>query len=360
MKLFLVRNPWRATASLAVAVLTLGALGAAFAPAAAAVALTGAGATFPYPIYSKWFDAYNQKTGTQINYQSIGSGGGIQQVKAGTVDFGASDAPLSNAQLKDMPRRIIQFPTVAGAEALAYNLPGFSGQLKLTPEVLAAIYMGKITTWNDKRLQAINAGVDLPSAPILPVHRADGSGTTFIFTSYLSAVSSEWKELAGAATSVSWPAGIGGKGNEGVAGLVRQTPGAIGYVELAYAKQNSLPMALLRNKAGHFMEPSLEATTAAAKGALAGLAKDVRTPIVNSAAPDAYPIAGFTFLLIYQDQKDSGKAKAIADFLQWAMSDGQSMVADLDYARLPESVAKVNQANLRLLTSAGKPVAATP
>jgi phosphate transport system substrate-binding protein len=349
---------WRWAALMAVAAVALGAPGAGLAPRAAAVELTGAGATFPYPIYSKWFDVYNQKTGTQINYQSIGSGGGIQQVKAGTVDFGASDAPLSNAQLKDMPRRVLHFPTVAGAVAIVYNLPGFQGQLKLTPELLTAIYMGKITTWNDPKLAAGNPGVTLPAAPIMPVHRSDGSGTTYIFVSYLSAVSTEWKELVGAATSVSWPAGIGGKGNEGVAGLVRQTPGAIGYVELAYAKQNSLSMAQLKNKAGHFVEPSLAATTAAAMGAAPDLAKDVRTPIVNSSAPDAYPIAGLTFLIVYQDQKDAAKGKAIADFISWAMSDGQGMAEGLAYARLPEAVVKVNEANLHRLTVAGKPMGA--
>ena len=200
--------------------------------------LTGAGATFPYPIYSKWFDVYRQKTGVQINYQSIGSGAGIQQVKAGTVDFGASDAALSNDRLREMPRQVVHFPTVAGAVALAYNLPGLAKPLQLTPELVAGIYLGKITNWNDKRIAAANPGVSLPAAPILAVHRSDGSGTTNIFTSYLAAVSVEWTEVVGANTSVSWPSGVGGKGNDGVAGLVRQTPGAIGYVELAYAKQN--------------------------------------------------------------------------------------------------------------------------
>jgi phosphate transport system substrate-binding protein len=351
-------HPLRAAASFAV-LLLLGALAVGTlipATPAAASELTGAGATFPYPIYSKWFDLYNKNTGVQINYQSIGSGAGIQQVKAGTVDFGATDAPLSNAQIKGMPRRILHFPTVGGAVALAYNLPGLSGTLKLTPELLVAIYMGKITTWNDKRIAAANPGVTLPAAPILAVHRSDGSGTTYLFVSYLSAVSSEWKELVGVATSVSWPSGIGGKGNEGVAGLVRQTPGAIGYVELAYAVQNNLPVAPLRNKAGKFVEPSLAATTAAAMGAAAQLAADVRTPIVNSPAPDAYPICGLTFLLVYQDQKDPGKAKAIADFIGWAMGEGQGVAEGMGYARLPESVVKVNQASLKKLTASGKPV----
>ncbi len=289
------RHPARGAARI---LLATAALGAVLAAGAAAQSLTGAGATFPYPIYAKWFDAYRQKTGVTINYQSIGSGAGIEQVRAGTVDFGASDAPLSNERLRELPRPVVHFPTVAGAVVLAYDLPGLSGQLRLTPEVLAGIYMGKITAWNDKRIAAANPGLRLPTGPILPVHRADGSGTTNIFTTYLSAVSTEWKELVGANTSVSWPTGVGGKGNEGVAGLVRQTPGAIGYVELAYAKQNRLPVALLRNRAGRFPEPSLASTTAAATGAAALLAKDVRTPIVNSPDPDAWPIAGLTVLLV--------------------------------------------------------------
>jgi phosphate transport system substrate-binding protein len=352
-------SPLRATASFA-AVLSLGALAAGTlipATPAAAVELTGAGATFPYPIYSKWFDLYHKSTQVQINYQSIGSGAGIQQVKAGTVDFGASDAPLSNAQLKDMPRKVLHFPAVGGAVALAYNLPGFTASLKLTPELVTAIYMGKITAWNDKRIAAANPGVALPAAPILAVHRSDGSGTTYIFVSYLAAVSSEWKELVGVATSVSWPSGIGGKGNEGVAGLVRQTPGAIGYVELAYAVQNKLPVAHVRNKAGKFVEPSLAATTAAASGAAAQLAADVRTPIVNSPAPDAYPICGLTFLLVTQDQKDAAKGQALAEFIGWALGEGQGVAEGMGYARLPEAVVKVNQANLRKLTAGGKPLA---
>ena len=320
--------------------------------------LTGAGATFPYPLYSKWFDMYHAKTGVQINYQSIGSGGGIQQVKAGTVDFGATDAPLNNQKLKEMPRPVLHFPTVAGAVAVAYNLPGVTQQLKLSPENLVGIYMGKITTWNDKRIAADNAGVELPASPIQPVHRSDGSGTTYIFVSYLSDVSREWKELVGVNTSVSWPAGIGGKGNEGVAGLVRQTPGTIGYVELAYAKQNNFTVFQLKNKAGNFVTPSLGATTAAASGAAASLGKDVRNPIVNSPAPDAYPIAGLTYLLVYQDQKDTAKAKALANFIEWCMTEGQAAAEGLDYAPLPPEVVQVNRTNLTRLTAQGRPVVA--
>jgi phosphate transport system substrate-binding protein len=327
------------------------------APAALAQNLTGAGATFPYPLYSKWFDVYRTKTGIAINYQSIGSGAGIQQVRAQTVDFGASDAPLSNAALKDMPRRVVHFPTVAGAVVLAYNLPGLPRPLRLTPEIVAGIYFGRITLWNDARIAAANPGVALPAAPILPVHRSDGSGTTNIYTTYLAAVSSEWKELVGAGTAVSWPVGVGGKGNDGVAGLVRQTPGAIGYVELAYARQNKLTTALLRNRAGQFVEPTLASTTAAVRAAAAALAKDVRTPIVNAAAPDAWPISGLTFLLVYQEQKDPAKAHALASFIEWAMHDGQAMAEGLLYAPLPEAIVQVNEATLRTLTTGGKPMA---
>ena len=343
----------------AVAAIALTTLGAGVALAESSVTLTGAGATFPYPIYSKWFDMYHQATGVKINYQSIGSGGGIQQVKVGTVDFGASDAALSNARLKEMPREVLHFPTVAGAVVMAYNLPDVEGAINLTPEVISGIYLGKVTMWNDKSIAAANPGVALPVSPILPVHRSDGSGTTNIFTTYLSAVSRSWKELVGANTSVSWPVGIGGKGNDGVAGLVRQTPGSIGYVELAYAKQNNFTVAHVRNSSGKFIEPTLASTTAAAQGAASMLAKDVRTPIVNSPAPDAYPISGLTFLLIYRDQKDPAKAKALAEFIRWAISDGQDVAGSLDYARLPQEVVKVNQQSLMLLRVGGKPILAS-
>ena len=278
---------------------------------------------------------------------------GIQQVRAGTVDFGASDAALNNDQLRTMPRKVVHIPTVAGALAIAYNLQG-SRSIKLTPEILTAIYLGKITTWNDRRIAAANPGVTLPSAPLLPVHRSDGSGTTNIFTTYLSLVSTEWKELVGAGTSVSWPAGVGGKGNDGVAGVISQTPGAIGYVELAYAKQNTLAVASIRNKAGQFVAPTLASTTAAVEASAKQLARDVRTPIANASAPAAYPIAGLTFLIVYQDYKDTAKGRALADFINWAIHDGQSMAEALEYARLPEAVVKVDETVLRTLTGGGK------
>jgi phosphate transport system substrate-binding protein len=351
----IIRNHRTAAAAILVGIALLTSLGGI---ATAATSLTGAGATFPYPIYSKWFDTYHEKTGIEINYQSIGSGGGIQQIKAGTVDFGASDAALSDARLKEMPRRILHFPTVGGAVVMAYNLPSVRQPLHLTSQIISGIYMGKITTWNDKMIAAANPGVALPGAPILPVHRSDGSGTTSIFTTYLSAVDGAWKEMVGANTSVSWPAGIGGKGNEGVSGLVRQTQGAIGYVELAYAKQNKLPVAHIKNRSGAFIEPTIASTTAAAEGAAAMLAKDVRFPIVNSPAPGAYPICGLTFLLVYQDQKDADKAQALAGFIQWAIHEGQSVAPTLDYAPLPDAVVKVDEANLRKLTIGGKPLLA--
>jgi len=344
------RTLWALTALALVATLAGTAL--------AEVNLTGAGATFPYPLYSKWFDVYQKETGIKINYQSIGSGGGIQQVKAGTVDFGASDAPLSNQRLKEMPRPVLHFPTAAGAVVLAYNVDGLSQPLNLTSDIIAGIYLGKITQWNDKAIAAVNPGVALPPSPILAVHRSDGSGTTNIFATYLSVVSRSWKELVGANTSVSWPVGIGGKGNEGVAGLVRQTPGSIGYVELAYAKQNRLAYAHVRNAAGKFIEPTLASTTAAAVGAAAALAKDVRTPIANSSNPDAYPIAGMTFLLVYKDQRDAEKGKALADFIRWANSKGQEINETLEYARLPEPVVRVNEATLMQLRVGGRPIAA--
>ena len=320
--------------------LALAFLAASVVPAAGAQSLTGAGATFPYPIYSKWFDVYKQKTGVEINYQSIGSGAGIQQVKAGTVDFGASDAALSNERLKEMPRKVLHFPTVAGVVALAYNLPGLKAPLQLSPEAIAGVFMGKVTSWNDKLIAAANPGVALPAVPVLAVHRSDGSGTTNIFTTYLSAVNGQWKEMIGANTSVSWPAGVGGKGNEGVAGLIRQTPGAIGYVELAYAKQNRLPVAAVKNRAGKFVAPSLASTTAAVAAAAPALARDVRAPIVNGATPDAYPIAGLTFLLVYQQPKDAERSKEALAFFKWALEEGQSDARSLDYIPLPSSLGK--------------------
>lgn len=322
----------------------------------ATAAITGAGATFPYPIYSKWFDAYEKSTGVRINYQSIGSGAGIQQLKAKTVDFGASDAPLSDEEIKSMPAPVIHIPTVAGAVVLTYNIPGLSKALKLTPDVIAGIFLGKIKSWDDAAIAAANPGAKLPKQAIFVAHRSDGSGTSYIFTNYLAAVSGEWKSTVGAGKSVKWPAGIGGKGNEGVSGIVKQTPGTIGYVELAYAAQNKLPYASVRNLAGQFVEPSVESTTAAAAGATDSLKKDIRSLIVNSPVKTAYPIAGFTYILLYKDQSNPAEAKDLAGFLQWAIHDGQSMAKPLLYAPLPSTVVSINEATLKSVTANGKPV----
>jgi phosphate transport system substrate-binding protein len=345
---------WAAAAALVFALLTP----ISCSNSGSKVTLTGAGATFPYPLYSKWFDAYKKKTGVTINYQSIGSGGGIQQVKAGTVDFGASDAPVPDSTLAQMPHPVIHIPTVGGAIALAYNLPEVTQPLKLTSDAIVGIYMGTLKTWNDPLIAGANPGVTLPAKPVLAVHRSDGSGTTNIFTTYLSAVSPDkWFSKVGKGTSVSWPAGVGGKGNDGVAGNIRQTPGSIGYVELAYATQNQLSIAQVRNANGTFITPSVASTTAAIAAAGPGLATDPRTPIVNSPSPDAYPIAGLTYLLVYQDMPDAAKAKALADFLNWAMTEGEAMAEPLGYAKLPPDLVKRNQETLAKLTSGGKQLA---
>jgi phosphate transport system substrate-binding protein len=327
-------------------------------PGARAVSLNGAGATFPYPLYSKWFSEYHTANlQVQISYQSIGSGGGIQALKTRTVDFGASDAPLSDEEAKAMPAEVVHLPTVAGAVAVVYNLPGVKA-LRLEGATLAGIYLGEITRWNDSKLAALNPGAKLPDLPITVAHRSDGSGTTYLFTSYLAAVSPEWGKRAGAGKSVSWPTGVGGKGNEGVAGAVKQMPGTIGYVELAYAEQNKLATAELRNAAGAFVAPSVESTTAAAAGAVEKMKLDVRVSIINSPAAGAYPISGFTYLLVYRDQPGETKGKALAEFLQWAMEEGQQYAAPLDYAPLPAGAVAINQEAIRSLTFQGKSLVA--
>jgi phosphate transport system substrate-binding protein len=303
-------------------------------PAAAADMINGAGATFPYPIYSKWFDSYAAGGGAKINYQSIGSGGGIRQITERTVDFGASDGPMTEEQLMKTDAPIVHVPTVLGAVVPVYNLKGVE-TLNLTGETLAAIYLGKITRWNDPALAAINAGTALPDAPITVVRRSDGSGTTYCFTDYLAAVSKDWKTKPGKGTAVSWPVGIGGKGNEGVAGLVKLTPNSIGYVELIYAKQNGIAHAAMRNKAGKFVKGSVESVTAAA--ASAKMPKDYRVSIVDAPGEKSYPISTFTWLLVYQ-QNPPAKAEALKSFLRWMLKEGQGMAAPLGYAPLPDSV----------------------
>jgi phosphate transport system substrate-binding protein len=306
------------------------------ATASAQLMINGAGATFPYPIYSKWFDEYAKvDPSVRFNYQSIGSGGGIKQILAQTVDFGATDGPMSDENLGKAQGKILHIPTVAGAVVLTYNLPG-NPALKLDADTIAGIFLGQIKKWNDPKLTALNSGAKLPDQDIVVVHRSDGSGTTFIFTDYLSKVSGEWKQKVGNNTSVNWPAGIGGKGNEGVSGQVRQTPGAIGYVELIYAIQNKMPYAEVKNSAGQFVKPTAESVTAAL--AAADIPDDFRFSMTNASGKEAYPIAGATWLLVYEQQKDAAKGKKLVAFLKWAMEDGEKMARELDYAPLPESV----------------------
>ncbi len=299
--------------------------------------INGAGATFPYPIYSKWFDVYTTvNPDVQFNYQSIGSGGGIKQITAKTVDFGASDGPMTDQQMADAPGRIFHIPTVMGAVVVVYNLPGVTKGLQLTPDVLADIYLGKITKWNDARITSANPGMTIPDTAIVVARRSDGSGTTFIFVDYLCSISNDWKVGVGKGTSVNWPVGLGGKGNEGVAGIVKQTPGALGYIELSYAVKNNLSYAFIQNKSGKFVEPSIETTSKAAEGVT--IPSDFRVSLVNSANAEAYPIAGFTWLLIYKSPDDAEKGKAIVDFIKWAVHDGQKYASDLLYAPLPQEV----------------------
>ncbi len=312
-------------------------LGLAGVASADSVLVNGAGATFPYPIYSKWFDEYHQQhPETTFNYQSIGSGGGIKQITAKTVDFGATDGPMSQDQLNEAPGRIYHIPMVMGSVVVTYNLQGVESGLKLSGDVIADIFLGKITKWNDARIAGENAGVNLPDEDIVVAHRSDGSGTTYIFVDYLSKVSGEWLNKVGKATSVNWPVGLGGKGNEGVAGLIKQTPGAIGYVELAYAKNNGLSYASIKNASGNYIEPSIEATTKAAEGV--SIPDDFRVSITNSNNPEAYPIASFTWLLIYKEMDEHVKGEAIVNFIKWAVTDGQQYTTALDYAPLPSNV----------------------
>ena len=317
-------------------------------PAFAQTTLNGAGATFPYPMYSKWFSKYHDAhPDIQFNYQSIGSGGGIRQVLAGTVDFGASDGPMTDQQLAESKTKILHVPTVLGAVVPAYNVSGVSGEIKFTPDALAGIFLGKITNWNDKAITAANPGVNFPKdEPIVVIHRSDGSGTTFIFTDYLSKVSSEWQSQVGKNTSVKWPVGLGGKGNEGVAGMIRQMQGSIGYIELIYAVQNKITYGTVKNAAGEFVKADLNSVTAAA-ASVKNMPADFRVSITNAPGKDAYPISSFTWLLIPAQSKDAAKGKIIADFLNWMVDDGQKMTADLTYAPLPESVAAKVKAEIK-------------
>jgi phosphate transport system substrate-binding protein len=319
------------------------------APAFGQTTVNGAGATFPNPMYQKWFSEYHKAhPDIQFNYQSIGSGGGIRQVLAQTVDFGASDGPMTDEQLSQAKTKILHIPTVMGAVVPAYNVPGVSGELKFTPEVLAGIFLGKITTWNDPAIAKANPGVSLPNQSIIVVHRSDGSGTTYIFTDYLSKVSSEWQNGPGKGTSVKWPVGLGGKGNEGVAGMIRQMQGGIGYIELIYAVQNKIDYGSVKNAGGAFVKASLESVTAAA-ASVKSMPADFRVSITNAPGKDAYPISSFTWLLIPEKSKEAAKGKILADFLTWMVDDGQKMTAELTYAPLPGSVAEKVKGTIKLV-----------
>jgi phosphate transport system substrate-binding protein len=309
--------------------------------------LNGAGATFPYPMYSKWFSEYNKlHPDVQINYQSIGSGGGIRQVLNGTVDFGASDGPMTDEQLKEAKTKILHIPTVMGAVVPAYNVPGVSADIKFTPEALSGIFLGKIQMWNDAAITSANPGVKFPDQSIIVIYRSDGSGTTFIFTDYLSKISKDWASTVGKGTSVKWPGGLGGKGNEGVAGQVRQLQGSIGYVELIYAVQNKITYGFVKNAAGNFVRASLEGVTEAAASAPA-MPADFRVSITNAPGKTAYPISSFTWLLIPEQSKDPKKGKILADFLNWMVIDGQKMTSQLSYAPLPASVVEKVKAAIK-------------
>lgn len=318
--------------------------------------LLGAGATFPYILYSKMFDVYYNQTGVKVNYQSIGSGGGIRQLKEKTVDFGASDAFLSDEQLKEYDSPVLHIPTCLGGVVITYNLPG-NPELKLTPDVIADIFLGRIKKWNDPRITALNPNVKLPNMNITVVHRSDGSGTTFVFVDYLSKISKEWKEKVGRGTSVAWPVGLGGKGNEGVSGLVKQIPGSIGYVELTYAKQNKLPTALVKNKKGNFIKPELSSIKSAGK---TKISDDTRISITDTDADGGYPISSFTWILVYKEQKYMNRtlerAKQLVKLLWWIIHDGQSYTEPLDYAKLPPEVVKKAEKIIKSITYDSKPV----
>ena len=317
--------------------------------------INGAGATFPYPIYSKWFDEYVKvDPSVRFNYQSIGSGGGIKALKDHTVNFGASDAPLSDAQLQAMPAPVLHFPTVMGAVVLAYNLPSVRARIKLTGPVIADIFLGNVVKWSDPAITALNPGVTLPDDPIVTAHRSDGSGTSYIFSDYLSKVSPAWQTKVGKGTSLKWPVGLGGKGNEGVTGVVQQTPGSIGYVELIYALSNKIPYALVKNHDGHWIDASLEGVTAAAAATAANMPEDLRVSITDAPGPQAYPLSSFTYLLVYRTQTDKTAGSAIVKFLKWGLAAGQTYTSALNYAPLPQAVVAKEAKQIEAITIAGQ------
>lgn len=321
------------------------------------VALQGAGATFPNPLYQKWVSEYGKlHTNVRIDYQSIGSGGGIKQIQEQTIDFGASDAPMSDADLKSAPGEIIHIPTVLGAVVITYNVAAIAQPLRFSPDVVADIFLGKITKWDDARIKQDNPGVNLPAADITTVHRSDGSGTSYVFTDYLSKVSAEWKTKVGTDKSPKWPVGQGGKGNEGVTGQIKNQPNTIGYVELAYASQNNLPSALLKNASGKFVEASIDAVTAAAASASGQTPDDLRVSITNASGDSVYPISSYTYILAYKDQKNANKGKALVEFLWWAIHDGEQFAKALQYSPLPAEIVTRAEAKINLITSGGKPL----
>ena len=318
------------------------------------VTLQGAGATFPNPLYQKWLSEYSKlQPNARIDYQSIGSGGGIKQLKEQTVDFGASDAPMKDDDLKSAPGEILHIPTVLGAVVITYNLQGISQPLKFSPDVVADIFLGKIKKWNDPKIVADNSGVTLPANDITVIHRSDGSGTSAVFTDYLSKVSAEWKEKVGSGTSPSWPTGIGGKGNEGVTAQVKNTPNTIGYIELAYAVQNKLPVAQIKNASGNFVTPSIDAVVAAAAASAASTPEDLRVSITNASGAEAYPISSYTYILVYKNQRDAAKGKALVDFLWWGIHEGENYAKELQYAPLPADIVKRAEGKISSITAGG-------
>ena len=336
-----MRTMTRTLAALAVTVVCVAGV------AAQTIRITGAGATFPYPIYSKWFDEYHKlHPNVEINYQSIGSGGGILQLTNQTVFFGATDGPMTSDQLLAAPGKVLHFPTVLGADVPVYNLPGVTAELKFTGPLLADMFLGKITKWNDPAIAKLNPGVTLPNTDVTIVHRSDGSGTTYIWVDYLAKVSPEWMKRVGVASSVKWPVGVGGKGNEGVSGLVSQTPGSLGYVELIYALQNKIAYGSVQNMAGEFVRASPASVTAAAAEAVARMPADFRVSITNAPGKGAYPVSSFTWLLFYENPKDKAQAKVMVDFVKWMLSDGQKFAAALGYAPLPDPIVKLELAAL--------------
>ncbi|HSP62582.1 MAG TPA: phosphate ABC transporter substrate-binding protein PstS [Pyrinomonadaceae bacterium] len=340
-----------------IAFISMAFIGCGGAGSGGEVRLQGAGATFPNPLYQKWVSEYGKANpNIKIDYQSVGSGAGIKQIKERTVDFGASDSPMKDGDLKAAPGEILHIPTVLGAVVITYNLSGVSKPLHFSPEVIADIFLGKIKKWSDPKINTDNAGVNFPDADITVVHRSDGSGTSAVFTDYLSKVSPEWKEKVGSGTSPNWPVGVGGKGNEGVTGQVKQTPNTIGYVELAYAAQNKLPAALVRNKAGNFVEPTIDAVTAAAAASVATTPDDLRVSITDAAGATAYPISSYTYILAYKAQSDATKGKTLVDFLWWGIHDGEKFAKELQYAPLPDEIIKRAEAKINSINAGGKPL----